>query len=98
MEETTTPITREEHFANEAKFRQEEVDGYQRNVDKYTIALQRMDELYPKGHELYEQMQSFKDELQQLILAEKYQQARSNLMLDACRVQIEQATARKITT
>lgn len=91
MIEEIVTLTLEDHLTNEAKFRQEEVDGYQRNVEKYTTALQRIDTLYPKGHELHDKMQEMKAELQQRILDEKYQQARSNLILDACQVQLELA-------
>lgn len=94
--EENIPLTTEQRLEGEIAFRQQEVDGYQHNIDNYTTALQRIDTLYPQGHELHDKMQEMKSELQQRVLDEKYQQARAKLMLDACQCRLAEKQDAKV--
>lgn len=65
--------------------REEEIMGYQINIDNYTLALAHIDGL---GEEERNEMETFRQQLSTLLSSEVYEQKKSKIMLSVIKQQL----------
>lgn len=79
-------MTKKEILSAALTARQQDVLHYQINIDNYTLALAEIGKL-PAGEQI--QLQSFSDQLHDLLATEKLEQKKSKIMLAVIQQQLE---------
>ena len=85
MENSTKPQTREEILSSALVAREQEVMGYQINIDNYTLALEEISKLPPDERA---ELAAFTDQLRTLFASEKMEQKKAKIMLMVIQQQV----------
>lgn len=86
MENKETPKTREETLQLSLEARIQEVMHYQINIDNYTLALEEISKM-PDAERA--ELSGFADQLRSLLVSEKLEQKKANIMLSVIKLQVE---------
>lgn len=69
--------------------RRDEVAGYQLDIDNYVLAIERLPNDYPIGHDLHEEMQQFKANLSDILRSSRVEQGKALTILRVLEQRLE---------